>query len=395
MTASRERSTRWVRPDYQGSGIVNLMASLIAARGGVSTGYAALDGFDTASLAEARNVVLLVIDGLGYQHLTRSEVALSLQRHLLARLTSVFPSTTAAAIPTFLTGLAPQQHGLTGWHMLFREIGTVAAVLPFRPRHGGPSLRDSGVTPKDLLQLAPVFDRLPEATWVIAPERIVHSDFNMAASGRARRMGYRTLDELCACLLEASGAAGRKFVYAYYPELDSVAHVHGIASDKAQAELARIDAAFASVVRAMQGSRTILVVTADHGFVDTTPATRVDLQDHPDLAAMLTVPLCGEPRVAYCYVESDRCADFEDYAARHLSAGLQLFRSRDLIADGWYGLGLPHPRLSARVGHYTFLARENWTLTDRMLGEKKHVQVGAHGGATEDEMYVPLIVARA
>ena len=172
--------------------------------------------------------------------------------------------------------------------MLFREIGTVAAVLPFRPRHGGPSLRDSGVTPKDLLQLAPVFDRLPEATWVIAPERIVHSDFNMAASGRARRVGYRTLDELCDCLLEASAAAGRKFVYAYYPELDSVAHVHGIASDEAQAELARIDAAFASVVRAMQGSRTILIVTADHGFVDTTPATRVDLQDHPELAAMLT-----------------------------------------------------------------------------------------------------------
>jgi len=30
-----------------------------------------------------------------------------------------------------------------------------------------------------------------------------------------------------------------------------------------------------------------------------------------------------------------------------------------------------------------------------VVGEKKHVQVGAHGSATEDEMYVPLIVARA
>ena len=29
-----------------------------------------------------------------------------------------------------MTGLAPQAHGLTGWHMYFREIGAVLAVLP-------------------------------------------------------------------------------------------------------------------------------------------------------------------------------------------------------------------------------------------------------------------------
>jgi hypothetical protein len=394
MSIRAERPDRLVRPDYRGGGIVNLMASVIASRGGGRTGYAPLDGLDTGTLAEPNTLVLVVVDGLGHRHLTSAGGAPALQRCVRGRMTSVFPSTTAAAIPTFFTGLAPQQHGLTGWHMLFREIGTVAAVLPFRPRCGGRSLCDGGVTPQTLLGLAPLFDRLPDPSWVVAPERIVHTDFNVAASGSARRLGYRTLGELCERVVEAAAAPERKFVYAYYPELDALAHVHGIGSAAVQAELMRIDAAFDSLLRALKGTATTVVLTADHGFVDTVPKTRVALQDHPDLAAMLTLPLCGEPRVAYCYVDPDRVADFEDYVATHLAEGFDLERGRDLIAREWYGLGTPHPRLAERIGHYVLVGRGSWTITDVALGEKPHVQVGVHGSASEDEMYVPLIVAR-
>jgi hypothetical protein len=389
-----DRGDEQVRPDYEGAGIVNLMASVIAARGGGRTGYPVLEGFDSESFSSPRTLVLLVIDGLGYRHLVKAAGAPALRRHLRARLTSVFPSTTAAAIPTFLTGVAPQQHGLTGWHMLFRELGTVAAVLPFRPRFGARSLRDGGVTPHALLGLAPLFDRLPDPSWVVAPERIVHSDFNAAASGCATRVGYRTLDELCQRLLHAAAMPVRKFVYAYYAELDSLAHVHGIGSGEVAAELARIDSAFEALLRGLRGTGTTVVLTADHGFVDSTPATRITLNDHPELAAMLTLPLCGEPRVAYCYVDPGCCGDFEDYATTHLGGWFDMVRGRDLIAHGWFGLGAAHPRLLERVGHYALLARENYTLTDLTLGEKPHVQVGAHGSTTADEMYVPLIVAQ-
>ncbi|MFO1204662.1 MAG: alkaline phosphatase family protein [Burkholderiales bacterium] len=395
MSAPAVTSEQWVRPDYSGGGIVNLMASVTVARGGGRSTYPLLEGLDAEVLARPRTLVLLVIDGLGLRHVLRSSAAPCIREHLRGRMTSVFPSTTAAAIPTFLTALAPQQHGLTGWHMLFREVGTVAAVLPFRPRCGGRSLREGGVTPQLLLGLSPLYDRLTDRSWVIAPERIVHTDFNAAASGRAERVGYRTLDELAERVLAAAVMPARKFVYAYYPELDSLAHVHGIGSNEVQAELARIDGAFDSLVRALRGTDTTLVLTADHGFVDTTPETRVALQDHPELAAMLTLPLCGEPRVAYCYVEPERVRDFEHYAATRLAAGFTLVRSRDLIEEGWFGPGDPHPRLAERVGHYVLLGRDNWTLTDLALGERPHVQIGVHGGATADEMLVPLVVAPA
>ncbi|WP_059756303.1 alkaline phosphatase family protein [Thiobacillus denitrificans] len=131
-------------PDYHGGGIVNLMSSIATVLGGNSP-YAPLAALPPAALAGARHLVLLVVDGLGHDYLLGRDGCL--RQHLRGQMTSVFPSTTASAIPTFLTGLAPQQHGLTGWHMYFREIGAIIAPLPFRVRTGRHALREAGVTP--------------------------------------------------------------------------------------------------------------------------------------------------------------------------------------------------------------------------------------------------------
>ena len=123
-----------MRPDYEGGSIVNLMASIEAAFGRRAS-YPELRDLASDEIAGARNLCLLVIDGLGWRYLARALGGGALRRHARAAITSTFPTTTATAITTFMTGLAPQQHGLTGWHMYFRELGTVLAVLPFRPRH--------------------------------------------------------------------------------------------------------------------------------------------------------------------------------------------------------------------------------------------------------------------
>jgi predicted AlkP superfamily pyrophosphatase or phosphodiesterase len=118
-------------PDYAGGSIVNLMQSIATACGGKYRQYPQLATATAASLARARHIVLLLIDGLGLRTLARhAAVSPHLQRHLLGSMTSVFPSTTASAITTVMTGLAPAQHGLTGWHMHMDEIDQTLAVLP-------------------------------------------------------------------------------------------------------------------------------------------------------------------------------------------------------------------------------------------------------------------------
>ena len=378
-------------PDYHGGGIVNLMSSIATALGGTSP-YPPLAVLSPQALSGARHLVLLVVDGLGHDYLLGRDGAL--RRHLRGQMTSVFPSTTASAIPTFLTGLAPQQHGLTGWHMYFREIGAIVAPLPFRVRTGRHSLREAGVTPETLLGLIPLFDRLPLPCHVVSPKHIVHSDFNVALSGKAQRHGYETLEEMFALIAGILRSdAPRSYVHAYWPQLDSLAHEHGIHSEPVATAFASLDAGFARLLDVARSSDSLVVATADHGFIDTTAEQTIDLDDHPELRETLLLPLCGESRTAYAYVRAGREAQFEDTVRERLGGRVLLLRSEEVVRQGWLGPGEAHPALRDRLGDFVLLPRGQAILRDWLKGEERHTHIGVHGGLTEAEMIVPLVVA--
>ena len=83
-------------------------------------------------------------------------------------MTSVFPSTTASAITTFMTGLAPAQHGLTGWHMHMDEIDQTLAILPLTPRCAPAKFLPEEL-PSRLFDHQSLFQQLDRDCWVIAP----------------------------------------------------------------------------------------------------------------------------------------------------------------------------------------------------------------------------------
>jgi hypothetical protein len=338
---------------------------------------------------------LIVVDGLGYRQLTRDHAHSTLCQHLRGPLTSVFPPTTATAITALLTGLAPAQHAVTGWHMYFPEIDAVAAALPLRTRQTDRPLTALGVDPARFFGHRSLFDQLPVRSFVVSPERIVDSTFNRLHSGAAERRGYGSLEQLFASLLNCLRASdGRRYIYAYYADFDSVAHEHGANSDRAARMVRRFDAAFSAFLSEAGGLDATIIVTADHGFIDSPPERLIELGDHPLLEATLRLPLCGERRAAYCYVRPDRGEEFERYVRSQLAGQVRLYRSETLIEQGWFGPGVPHPRLKERVGDYTLVMKDNWTIKDWLPGEQRHRHIGVHAGLTEDEMIVPLVVAQ-
>lgn len=385
-----------IRPDYQGGSIVNLMSSVLEATGGAPSLYPPLRDLDDRLLAGARNIVLFVVDALGYDYLVRRGDGGVLKEHLQARLTSVFPPTTATAVTAFLTATAPQQHGLTGWFTYFRELDTVVTVLPFTARCGGESLAGRGISAASLYGHVPVFDRMDVAAHLVSPAWIAHSDFSLAHRGRAQISPYSDLSqcfETIAALVR--GARQRQYIHAYWPGLDTLGHERGMESAAAAEHFAEIDRGFARLLESVQGTDTRILVTADHGMLDAGHADEIDLADHPGLAQTLDLPLCGEKRLAYCYVRPERRASFEDYVRSELAGLVRPLRSAELIDDGYYGLGEPHPRLHERVGDFALAATGRHTINDQVPGERRIFHVGAHGGVSATEMYVPLVVMRA
>lgn len=384
-------------PDYHQGSIVNLMQSIVAALGNGERNplYAPLPLAPPQMFAHSRKVVLFVIDGLGHEFLLQAAGDGAMHDHLRGCLTSVFPSTTATAITTFLTASAPQQHALTGWYMWFRELGLVAAPLPFTTRAGGVSLASSGVAAKQLFASRPVADVLDTRCFIVQRRDLVNSSYTEAFRGKAEVRGYRSLSGFFDVVREIVNSIDSCFVYAYWPQLDAMCHGFGVDSERSREHLRHIDSRFAAFLDAARGSGATVVLTADHGFIDTTQGTRLDLSDHPRLAETLVLPLCGEGRAVYCYVDPAKRALFEAYVAEELGECCVAIEKEALLAGEYFGLGEPHPQLSSRIGHYVLLMKDNFVLRDRLLGEaERPVHVGVHGGTSAAEMVVPLVLAQ-
>ena len=380
-----------LRPDYSGGGFVNLVASLVAARGGAPR-HATLRLLPPEEIAGARNLLFVIIDGLGERYLARHGEGGALARRCRGAITSVFPSTTATAITTSYTGLTPLEHGLTGWFTYFSEAACVAAPLPFRTRGELLPLTRRGISPERLFAARSLFDDLPVKSIVVSYRPIIDSEYNVHHCGRAERRAYDDLAGfVAACEAAVKSDGGRKFVYAYWPEFDALSHRHGNGSPEARAHFAALDAAFGELLARVAGTGTAIVATADHGFMDSPPEDCVELP--AELAPLLRFPLCGERRIAFCHVQDTNA--FLERASSLLGERAEIRPSRELLAEGWFGSGTPHPRIAERIGDVAILMRARYTLKDWVAGEPRHLHIGNHGGATEDEMRIPLIVERA
>jgi len=381
-----------LRPDYAGGGFANLIASIVEACGGTPR-HAPLSALPAAELAQARNVLLLIVDGLGDNYLRREGAGGALLARRRGAITSVFPSTTASAITTSYTGWTPLEHGLTGWWTLFGAAGCVGSPLPFQRRGEKTAL---GVPPAAVYRAGSLFDGLGRRGIVVSYRPIVDSTYNLHHCGRAERRAYDKLEGLVQQTVAAvKMGSDPKFIYAYWPEFDALSHRFGNGSAPARAHFKAVDAAFGELMDQLAGTDTLVVATADHGFVDSVGEDALEFADAPGLAGLLRYPLCGESRAAFCHVQEGREREFMQRAGDWLGDRAQVRPSRELAEEGWFGGGDAHPRFAERIGDVALVMNGRATVKDWTPGEPRHRHVGHHGGASADEMMIPLIVGRA
>ncbi len=383
-----------VVPDYGVCGLFGLAASIRGFLDGDSWLAPGADVGTAAGIDGPGVLVFILVDGLGDMFLRRHGAGGSLLAHRRTRITSVFPSTTASAVTTMLTGLAPVTHGLTGWHIHDRRFGGALAPLPMRTRAGH---RVSG--PLVLRRLFPydsLFRKRRRPSIMISPREIAFSRFSQRHCRGADIRPHAGLAGMVAAVETAAAdltATGGGYVHAYYPTFDALSHDFGSNSDEVVAEFWRIDTALGRLFERLAGVGADVVVSADHGFIDSPDERLVRLEAYPELARMLEGPLCGERRVAFCAVRAGAERDFLAAVEEGLAGQAMVSRSADLLARGLFGHGPVHPRIHERIGTHTILMEPGWTIRDCIPGERPHRMVGVHGGLTPEEMWVPLITA--
>ncbi len=382
-----------MHPSFNGDCLVNLMASLEAAcannaaRG--QTAYGPLQILPAEELRERTKTVLFVIDGLGFNRLQSLESDHAMKHHLRGSLRSVFPSTTATAVTTIFTGVGPLQHGVTGWHIWSSLAGGMITPLPFTSREDDAPLPLSA---DDLFPAPALVDRLSMACHLVLPGYICDSTYSKRHGGRSARWPFEGLDAMFDRVLALLAQPGPAYIHAYWPDFDAISHRHGTWSEPAEDHLRRIDEAFGRFLARCPRDETAVLLTADHGFIDAKESDKVSLEYHPELETMLERPLCGEPRVAYCYPKAGAQGDVCAYIDEQLAFAVARYPAEKLLRKGYFGFGDSHPQFAERIGDQILVARARHVLghgfgTDEVIFKL----TGFHGGISEDEMLIPLI----
>jgi hypothetical protein len=381
-------------PNYKDGSIVNLMSSIIKARGGKSQ-YGSLKLLSPAELKDKKNVILLVIDGLGNNYLMKKKNSV-LYKNIRGKMSSVFLPTTACAITTYLTGVAPQQHAHTGWFMNLKEVGGIVAVLRFMLRLGGPVISEFGFNVKDIIDVKPIQSKMKYKTITINPKKILNTDFMNLMGQKAINLKYNSedIDNLFKKIKKAVKYSNKKkYIYSYWSGYDASAHDTGVFSKKTEKHFKEMDKKLGKFFKSLKGTNTTLIITADHGFVDAPVSKIVWIKNHPVFEKCLSAPLCGEARTPFCYVHSSKVKEFENYVRKKMNKYCYILKTKDIINKNYLGLFKPHKKLLNRLGDYALVCKKNYRIKDHLSRKSKKKEfVAHHGGLSEDEMYVPLIV---
>ena len=375
-------------PNYNDGSIVNLMSS-ISNSFGVKTQYNSLKILPPEKLK--KNVLLIVIDGLGYNYLISKNSSLP----ILGSMTSVFPSTTGAAITSFYTGVPVQQHASPGWFVFLKEIGIVSIILRFSPRSEGSIFSESGIKIENIINQDSFTSKLKAKSFAIAGKNIVNSDFSKLMTKKAKRLSYDNLNGFFKQINKALNSTNsRKYIFAYWPKFDALSHKHGIESQQSERHFKILEKRLNALIKKLK-TDTTLIITSDHGFISAEEERVIKLEDHPKLKECLTMPFCGDSRVIYCYVHPSKTKQFEDYLKHNLSKYCDFYKSQELIDKNYFGLFEPNPKLFDRVGDYVLICKENYIIKDLLENEERDDNIGHHSGISEDEMLVPLIVVNS
>lgn len=359
-------------PDYERS-LVGISNSVLRAFG-APVRHKTLPVLDGYLGKGYRNVVMMLFDGMGIaaleDHLPEDGF---LRGHWKESISSVFPPTTTAALTSFETGLTPMEHGWLGWSLYFKELDQIIELFPN-------TVRDSGGVQAAEYHVASRMmphDSIADAIGA-AGIGVMHTVSPYGGHRVTRQVElFETVRRLCA-------EPGSKFVYAYWNQPDALMHETGCDSERVRETVRGIDQSVEALCATLED--TLLVVTADHGHINTRYRF---ISDYPDLANAILRPPAIEGRAAAFYVKDSSRRGFPDLFHGVFGDSFLLWPRDEVIRRGIFGTGNRHPRFVESIGDYLAVA-----VGDVAIANNRQTRqfVSNHGGLTRQEMAVPLIL---
>jgi predicted AlkP superfamily pyrophosphatase or phosphodiesterase len=330
------------------------------------------------------NVILLLCDGLGSRILDKIlDKNAYLIKNRKDEIYSVFPPTTAASLNSIKTGLNPSEHGWLGWTGYVPPIKKMITL--YKDYEKGKREKD-----KDFLEIKnkyyyntkTVTEQITEAGKYLAYELNCYP-YNVD----------RDIDSVFKRILETLKIKGKKYIFSYYPEPDDILHDKGVKSEDAKKEIEKINKKVEEYSKLiLENKNTIMIIVADHGhlIVD----ERIDIKNSEISKYLENPKIFIENRAPAFLVKKGEEENFKKAFNKDFGNQFYLLSKEEILNNkifGEYNQDSKHELFESSVGDFIALPKDS--CNSILLGEcDKTNNASFHGGYSDDEIYIPLIV---
>lgn len=367
-----------------------------------------------SSNAPFDSVVLFLIDGFGWKFFERCW-----QKHpflsrfasegVVSKITSQFPSTTAAHVTTINTAKEVGTTGIYEWFQYEPKAERIIAPLLFSiagEKVLG-NLEKKGITPEMIYPRHTFYQKLKRKgvdSFVVQPENIIHSPYSKTLTKGAHPIAFFDFDQGLKTLCEALSVQGGapNYFLVYFPDIDSCGHRSGVDSKEFEETIARcmqsLETSFFSQLK--KGNRKIAcLVAADHGMVSINPHTTCYInQEIKGLADFIQtnphgqlLSPAGSCRDLFLHVKKSHLKHTQSLLQNYLKNIAEVHLVEDLIKAGFFGSKAVSERFLERVGNLVILPFENESVWWYEKGVFEQHFYGSHGGLCPVEMETPFL----
>ena len=363
-------------PDYNNC-IANLANSILK-KFGIDEGRQTLRLLEPYLEKEYENIVVILLDGMG-----QSIIDCNLEKdgffriHLAGTYSSVFPSTTVAATTSIMSGQNPCEHGWLGWDCYYPQIDKNVTVFLNLESGTENQAADYNVA------------------WRFCGYESIADKINTykinAAGGKAYSVTPfvspfpDSFEKICTQIKDLCATPGKKYIYGYWNEPDGIMHQKGCYGHEAKHVLHQLEKQVQQLADEL--TNTLIIVTADHGHMDSKSVT---ITDYPRITECLIRLPSIEPRALNLFVKEDKKGQFEREFLKEFGDKFLLWTKQQVLDLHLFGMGKEHIFFHDMLGDYLAIAIDDMTIFNTRE-EAEHF-ISVHAGLTEDEMTIPLIV---
>jgi len=359
--------------NYQHS-IVNVTASVLK-HFNITHPHPSMPVIDDYLKHKPRHITIVLLDGFGHNLLQKHlDQDAFLARHNKAKITSVFPSTTAAATTSVLTGLTPYETGYLGWFQYFKDEDLYYTTFMNEDYY-----QKEKPIPKDFNE-----------THFKREHFIEKIQKQNAVKGKTffpfpiDLDGYKDIEDAINRLADYQHLHDQTINYLYITEPDLTEHKNGVNTEATKTMVHTLNQTLESLAYKLP-ENSLVLITADHGLTDVTP---IKLFDYKDITKTFKHNPSIEPRATSFSIKEGEEETFETLFNQYFSDAFTLYNKQSFLDSKMLGYGEKHRLVDYCLGNYFSVAKSDkfFALDDH----KKHL--AHHAGITPDEMEVPLII---